>query len=70
MAFANVMRFSGIVAPSLVRKIKRHRFRYFGAFALEKVELVVTDRLLSAEGTEVKERISLRGLARTGRTAG
>ena len=70
MVFANVMRSSGIVPPSLVRKIKRHRFRYFGTFALETVELVVTDRLLSADGTQVKERISLRGLPRADLAAG
>lgn len=66
LAFANVMRFSGPVAPSLVREITRHRSRHFGAFSLETVELVVTDRLLSAEGTHVKERISLRAPARSG----
>lgn len=66
LAFANVMRFSGAVAPSLVREITRHRSRYFGAFSLEAVELVTTDRLLSAEGTQVKGRISLRAPARSG----
>lgn len=66
LAFANVMRFSGAVAPSVVREITRHRSRYFGAFSLETVELVTTDRLLSAEGTHVKERISLRAPAQSG----
>ena len=60
MAFANVMRFSGIVTPSFIRKIANHRSRYFGAFSMATVELVVTDRFLSAEGTHVKEQMSFR----------
>lgn len=61
MAFANVIRFSGPVSASLVRDIRRCRSRHFGTLALESVELVVTDRLLSAEGTQVRERISFQG---------
>ena len=60
MAFANVVRFAGNVAPSFIHEIARHRSRYFGEFVLQTLELVVTDRLLSCEGTQVKDRIQLR----------
>jgi hypothetical protein len=60
MAFANVVRFAGKVEPSFIREIARHRSRYFGEFVLQTLELVVTDRLLSCEGTQVRDRIQLR----------
>ena len=61
MVFANVVRFAGTVAPTLIREIAGYRRLYFGEFVLDKLELVVTDRLLSAQGTQVRDRFLLQG---------
>ncbi|WP_156908571.1 2'-5' RNA ligase family protein [Bradyrhizobium murdochi] len=59
LAFANLIRFSGPLSPSFIRAIARHRATCFGRFTVEALELVQTDRLFSAAGTTVIDRMPL-----------
>jgi hypothetical protein len=59
VAFANLIRFSGPLSGSFIRAIARHRTTSFGRFAVEALELVQTDRLFSAAGTTIIDRMPL-----------
>jgi len=59
LAFANIVRFSGRVSREFVSELAALRRIDLGSWRVTEVELVRTDRLLSREGTEVLERISL-----------
>ncbi|MEH2624707.1 hypothetical protein V1292_002762 [Bradyrhizobium sp. AZCC 1719] len=59
LAFANLIRFSGPLSPSFIRAIAHYRATSFSRFTVEALELVQTDRLFSAAGTTVIDRMSL-----------
>ncbi|MFT3800333.1 MAG: hypothetical protein QM766_03865 [Burkholderiaceae bacterium] len=64
MAFANVMRFAGVLSPSVVKYVSVNRWRDFGEFSLRELELVSTDRYLSSSGTKIIKSFSLTGNSR------
>jgi hypothetical protein len=63
IAFANVVRFSGLVRRPLLDEVTRLRRHDFGRWTASEVELVETDRLLSPAATRVLARIPLSGRA-------
>ena len=63
IAFANVVRFSGPVSAEFLAEVGRRRRADFGRWMASELELVETDRLLSAGATRVLARISLSGRA-------
>ena len=58
-AHANVVRFAGPPSLRFVRAACRLRNADFGSFEVSKLELVETDKLLSADGTRSVGRIPL-----------
>jgi hypothetical protein len=63
IAFANVARFSGPVGRPFLDEVARLRRHDFGRWTASEVELVETDRLLSAASTRVLARMPLTGRA-------
>jgi 2'-5' RNA ligase len=61
LGHANLVRFSGPVTAGFLAELARLRRQDFGAFAVDEVELVRTDRLLSPEGTTTLARVRLTG---------
>jgi hypothetical protein len=59
LAFANLVRFSGVISPPFLGEIRRYRNTCFGQFPIEVVELVETDKLLSNQGTVIVDRAVL-----------
>jgi hypothetical protein len=59
LAFANLIRFSGPLSVAFVREIARHRSTLFGRFLVETLELVLTDKLFSADRTRTIQRFDL-----------
>lgn len=58
-AHVNVLRFRGRVARSLLVAVARRRSLALGTLRIDTVEIVETDRLLSAAGTRTIRRIAL-----------
>jgi hypothetical protein len=56
----NVVRFKGRVGRGLLAAVARRRALPLGRLAVEEVEIVETDRLLSSTATRVVERVALR----------
>jgi hypothetical protein len=61
IAFANIVRFSGVVSEPFVAEIGRLRNIELGTWTAKEVELVETDRLLSPAATRLLARIPLSG---------
>jgi 2'-5' RNA ligase len=61
LGHANLVRFSGPVSAAFLAELARLGRGDFGSFAVEEVELVRTDRLLSPEGTTTLARVRLTG---------
>jgi hypothetical protein len=59
LGFANVVRFAGPPPARLGRDLHSLRRREFGSFAVKRVELVRTDRVLAADATEPIEAFDL-----------
>jgi hypothetical protein len=59
LAFANLIRLSGPVSFPFIREIARHRTTNFASFCVEALELVQTDKLFSAAGTTIINRMAL-----------
>ena len=59
LGFANVVRFAGLSPARLGRELHGLRRREFGSFAVKRVELVRTDRVLAADATEPIEEFDL-----------
>jgi 2'-5' RNA ligase len=65
LAHANVLRFAAPVGASLIQEVAKLRSRDFGRFEVAEVELVRTDKVLSADGTRVLGRFPLQGTGST-----
>jgi 2'-5' RNA ligase len=61
LAFANLVRFRGPVSPALVDRVRALRRQPLGEFRVEAVEIVRTDKVLSAGATELIARMPLAG---------
>jgi hypothetical protein len=59
VSFINALRFTGATSPLLARRVGEARGTDFGWFVADKVELVLTDRTLSARATTLVESYSL-----------
>jgi hypothetical protein len=61
LVFANIVRFSGPITLRFVQEVARHHASYFGRFTIRQLEVVLTDKFLSAAGTQTIDHISLGG---------
>ncbi len=61
LAHANVLRFGAPLSAALIEHVASLRGRDFGRFEVTHVELVRTDKVLSAGGTRVLGRFALEG---------
>jgi hypothetical protein len=60
LSFVNVLRFLGPSSPALVNQVAKARAVSFGQFVPDGLELVLTDKALSASATTVVTRYALR----------
>ena len=59
LSFANIVRFSGPISLPFVQEVARRYAFFFGGFTIRQLEVVLTDKVLSAAGTQTIDHISL-----------
>jgi len=59
LAHANLMRFTGPPRPSVLAELRSLRRASFGSFEVGEVEVALTDKVLSRQGTRTLGRIQL-----------
>ena len=59
LAHANLMRFTGPLRPSALAELRSLRRASFGSFEVGEVEVALTDKVLSRQGTRTLGRIQL-----------